>query len=84
MLQALADGEEDAAQLAQLAKGTLRTKVAQLQPAAAGFGPAGALGPGVLVGGVIEDQLSDDTQAAMRLALVVRPWKSPMPSPLWS
>ena len=31
MLQALADGEEDAAQLAQLAKGKLRAKAAQLK-----------------------------------------------------
>jgi transposase len=37
MLQALADGEEDAAQLAQLAKGKLKAKAAQLQQALTGY-----------------------------------------------
>ena len=36
MLQALADGEEDAAQLAQLAKGKLRAKAAQLKQSLTG------------------------------------------------
>jgi transposase len=36
MLQALADGEADAAQLAPLAKGKLRAKAAQLKPSLAG------------------------------------------------
>jgi transposase len=36
MLQALADGEEDAEQLAQLAKGQLKAKAAQLQQALTG------------------------------------------------
>jgi hypothetical protein len=36
MLQALADGEEDAEPLAPLAKGTLKAKAAQLQQALTG------------------------------------------------